>query len=191
MKKHLCLLFLAQALLILPAQASPIVVNGDLTTSSFLGTDSSGNHFYYDIYNVSNPTGNPITVNISATPAAQLAPMIELWSGIHLPTSNWESPVDLYASAYRVAFSSTAGTSIVVPSFQLPSAATYQLAMTTYNYVENGAQLGTYTLTIAGDGASLNGVPEPSSLALFASAACMLIGVSKIRAKYSNSRERI
>ncbi|MCH7225493.1 choice-of-anchor tandem repeat NxxGxxAF-containing protein [Haloferula sp. A504] len=148
------------------ARASVQNINGELTPSDFLATDSTSKTFYYDLYELSNPTASSVTVTLTIDAGALLRPWAAYWSTPLLPTPDWESPTDIYSAADNTQSSATPGDTISFASFSLPAGATYQLAVATQNYNQDGAQLDTYLLSVDGTGVEIEAIPEPSSLPL-------------------------
>lgn len=148
--------------------ANASIINGELTPSDFLATDSTGKTFYYDIFNITN-IGVDTTVSISLAADSNLQPWSAYWVSDVVPASNWEDPDNLYGSAEQIISSAVAGSTIFYADFFLGASVTYQMVVATNNYIEDGAQLDSYTLNVSGGNLEVKpllNVPEPAILAM-------------------------
>ena len=150
------------------ASANAVTINGELTTSDFLATDTFGT-FYYDVFEISNTSALSTNVDVSLSAVAPLKPYMAYWIDPVLPAANFESPIDLYALAADIQLSFVAGDTIsFATTILLAAGATLQMAVATADYNEDGAQLGTYSLIVEGDELTVTAVPESATLALLA-----------------------
>lgn len=165
MKRFLTSIF-ATVALVTTLSAQALVINGSITDTDFLTTDSTTDTFYTDYFDlyVSADT----TLEFSYLSLGQLQPwMIVVDNTLQptplLPAFDFEAPVDLYNSASTL-FTGGNGNSGGLVAFVLNALAGvhYQVGLTsnTYFSLDMAASIGDYSFTITG----ANGGPTPNGL---------------------------
>ena len=156
--KHLTFTCVLSIALCAPVSALATVIVGELDEDDFLGIDSTGDDFYYDLFEVTVLGTSTITITLET---GEFAPFVT-W-GIDLGLPEWPVGSDEpYASFIDFDFSTTPG-AVSIPVDGLAIDQTFDVLVSTIFY--NPTDLGAYTLTFDGD-VTVQQVPAPPTLAL-------------------------
>jgi hypothetical protein len=143
------------------AQATVVLVDGQLDESDLVGTDTVGS-FYYDAYDLRADVDTAISVSISSS---DFLIYYGVWDEELFPSDSWIDDFGTEFYDYDVVAQSVGGCYVCAFSFDAIAGATYQIAVATQLY--NPTALGAYDLVFSGDGEfTATTVPAPPTLLL-------------------------
>jgi len=156
MKNKLFTAILFAASLAAGAPARAVVIDAALTPLDHHGSDESGK-FYYDLYKITNTTGEDLKLRITMDPNDSMRPFFGYTYNLSaLPSSNWDSGAPSVYDQLETMSSSTPGETIGLDGvFSTPVehfSGSVLLAIATFDYIgDPGFAIGAYTLTITGE----------------------------------------